>query len=765
MVPAGEHPSRAVSSDPVGAIVALAPAAAQVFRLMQLYSTHGRAMPTDLRVGVVSKNYRLRGIYRRLGVGSAPLYDVAPAATAGRSGRVAVLGKKPGMRDWATVFVSSPRDLGRLPGVDLTVVELPVEDPKEIMDLRTPLILVASDPTDPLVVRLASKGRVFGWCGDDIGACDTEAPPATRALAAESRRLQNLALGRQAAPVGVASPAIAAAASDFWQAIAPVLKEGRESYFVRQIAITAYSLFYDLIHLCAPRELLESTDRCLEPRMAEVEEAQSYIGSSALKQALPSVVAALKALDAAVGVVPPKAAALLDILRRASLANPRERILLVARSAELARIYSSYFEETKGLAGRVEAVGPWAVAETEPSPLAVMTGMMPTSLRHLYGAGVGRETVVLAYTSGNGNASDGRFDESLKVRQAIEYRQAYQKWLSRPALKARCWSLLSGEAVDVPDPQPYPPRPSGPSEPVELVASPPDAPPGLWDGTLASVDSWSDCVDSEAGPTLSLRKSGAEARIIVRALRIAFADGRQMLLEEDATVTRCSKRGGEPEQGVRVTSVSPGDALLVLDGEARKDLLDKVLEVAGELPELAGPAAWIDYWRRALREASRRCGGHEGLHKALRERGSARGYQSVRLWVIGQVIGPQDPLDIRRVALVLGDATLAENYRLVNGAVEALRVTHRRLGRRLGALSREVGMATAAGITDDDEIIDERTGLTSSDFRNSIEILVVEDVVDAGDVPYALTGQIRQKGELDRELAAVAKGPDAVAAT
>ena len=53
---------------------------------------------------------------------------------------------------------------------------------------------------------------------------------------------------------------------------------------------------------------------------------------------------------------------------------------------------------------------------------------------------------------------------------------------------------------------------------------------------------------------------------------------------------------------------------------------------------------------------------------------------------------------------------------------------------------------------DDDEIIDARTGITASDFRDSIDILTVQTVEAAGRVPFAVTGLLRSSDDKEADL-------------
>jgi len=274
---------------------------------------------------------------------------------------------------------------------------------------------------------------------------------------------------------------------------------------------------------------------------------------------------------------------------------------------------------------------------------------------------------------------------------------------------------------------------------------PPEVPPGLWDEALGGLSHLEGRLARDAVPRLS--PEGKDGTLEVEAVRVEFVESEWMYLDSTASVTRWSASGMEAKSGYPAEKLTAGDELLLFDGEVRKDLLGKVLEVAEDIPQLAAPAAWVDYWRDALRRAYEAFGSYEGLRAELERHGCSKQAQTVRLWVRGVVIGPEDPEDIRRLGESIVDRPLIANYRQITDAMRSLRSAHQQLGRRLGSLMRDVGVAAATGMVADDEIIDEKTGLTASDFRDSIEIRKITSVCPAGVVPYALTGILRDETE------------------
>jgi hypothetical protein len=276
--------------------------------------------------------------------------------------------------------------------------------------------------------------------------------------------------------------------------------------------------------------------------------------------------------------------------------------------------------------------------------------------------------------------------------------------------------------------------------------APPEAPPGLWEG-----DAWIAPIEpSPSGNHTGNNELGGDRPLdeLVEAVRVTFKESRCAFFESKGLVTRIKSSSGLPET-VLVSRLHAGDQVVFLDSDGKKDLLAKVLEVADGLPDLAASSAWVGHWRKVLQSGYSTFGSYPAFHRALEEQGCCVQAQTVRLWVIGDTIGPDDPEDIRRVGVVVEDSGLVQGFRHVYQAVDTLRRAHVRLGQRLSSLSRTVGSALASGHIDADEIIDERSGLTAADFQDSVDILTVSSIEDVGQVPYMLVGRLRDTDQED----------------
>ena len=730
--------------DPLAPLGELIAAAVHVADMVKQYRVTGRPLGSSRRVAVVTSDYQARGLYRGLGVrnpqgGMASLRDVVPAATLGRDGVVRVLGKDPG-RGWSTVFVTSIADLRSIGKIDLAVVDLATSGSDAALDLGVPIVAIARDPADPKLLRLPDTALTFGWNRFDLESVrdDDELPP----------RLVRRARGGTCEVVAVPAHAVCENAALFWQDVGPLVRSGGRSGVTRELAREAFSLFHDLLGLALPLEMYERLTAPVRVRLDAIAAAIRLTRGQTRDLYLPMVEAELRDLAKALGTSPPKHDALIRTL--GSLLDEHHDVMLVARTAELARLHAAELKD-RGALGRVRVTSLGSLSEEAPADAAVLTGMAPTWARWVYRAGIADSLRVLAYAPEGPVESVARgFDEVDLVRRAIADQNARESWFGRAGAKDRAWAALSGDGRLVAGGDETVP-PTGEVSGVGVVlASPAEVPPGLWDGDgtgwLAPLEPAAAGVISDTDGCGD-RSTGA----VVSAVRVAFDEGRWALMDLGGTVTRFRPGTGTANAAYPVANLKRGDQVLFLDRDSRKDLLAKVLEVAVEVPALAVAAGWVAHWRRVLGEGHRTFGSYEGFASALRRHGCTVQTQTVRLWVIGVTIGPEDEEDVRRVGLVTEDPVLLDRHAEVHRAMRSLRGAHQSLGRRLSEVARQVGSAVAAGHLAADELVDERSGLTAADFQESVDILTVNTIEPVGDVPYLVVGRLNDPDEEDQD--------------
>lgn len=729
-----------LSPDPYDLLVPLTAAAVHVSRMTELRKQIGGYPKSDRRVAVVTERMRLRTAYRRLGLGTAKLFDAVPAAMRLPTGGIAVLGRDSGRIDWGTLFVSRAAELRGIGGLGLIVVDLPVYDWDQLEGIDVPKIIIGHDASDRLVHRLARTTPVFAWDVEDLRGLEQVIATKGGALAPVAARLERLAAGTICAAVPVPSQGVCENAALFWSDLGPLHRAARGSYLARELTQEAHELFQDLLHLAVPTSFYEEqTGRRFRARLRDLNHDEFQTRGDLRDLHLPMIHVELQDLATALRERSPKADALMSILR--DEVDRRRDVMLVARTATLARVHRAYlatFPEFRRV--RVTSLG--EVAEEMPADVAVLTGLAPAWARHVYASGIASDVRILAYAPERELVVADPFIEAEHVRRTIAYQRKYAAWLARPALKARCWKMLSAEDLGLVDDDPVAPRVD--RSQVEFVspAEPPDVPPGLWNLGIPSLE------HPEVERRRELPSTPVERAAPVESLHVTFDDGRWVILARDGTVTRFNSVMQRAEPGADVRGLAVGDDVVFLDGDARKDVLGKVLEVAKDIPHLATPATWVEYWRDALDRGKQRFGTYTAFADALRARGCKRETQTIRLWVIGQTIGPGDPLDVRRVGEALEDAPLRDHHTTVYQGIDAFRGAHAQLMERVGALALKFGAAASAGAMRADEIIDERSGLTAADFQGCIEILRVQSIAPVGPVAFAMVGRLHEAREM-----------------
>lgn len=725
-------------ADPLAPLPELMAAAIHIADMAAYYRESGQALGSRWRVAVVTSDYHARGFYRGLGIrhpsnmSVAPLIGTVPAATVGRDSVVRVLGDGNG---WSTLFAPSVNALASVKKeLDFVIVDLPCSDAEQALDLGIPVVIIAGDPSDPFLNRVDDGVLVFGWDRADLERIcdDSELSP----------RIQRRVAGGGCEVVAVPAHDVCENAALFWQDIGPLTRSGRHSAVAGRLGREAYTLFHDLSGLALPMVAYENLTVPVKVRLDAIGAAARLTRGETRDLYLPSAEWELRDLARALGPMPPKREALIRTLN--DLLDDGADVMLVARTAELARLHRADLDSIERLANmRVTSLG--ALSEERPVDVAVLTGMAPTWARSVYRSGIATSIRVLAYTPEGLVESVARgYDEVELVRQVVGRQTTSEAWLARAYAKDRVWSELSGEPRRITSDD-RPNIPSGGEGDVAHDAvtitklAPPDVPPGLWDRGNWTADVEPARSDDNVTDASGL---GPPVDSIVSALRITFDDGRWTLIDKDGTITRF--RHGAAEPAFPASSVSVGDRLLFFDRDVRKDLLAKVIEVAVEVPELAIAAAWVAHWRRVLGAAYRRFGTYRAFAEAMWAQGCGVEVQTVRLWVIGVTIGPVDDEDVRRVGIVMDDAVLRDKDDEVCKAIRSLRGAHIALSNRLTDLAMSVGSAGEAGLMQGDEVVDERTGLTVADFRESIDILTVASIDEAGDVPYIVIGNVNE---------------------
>jgi len=725
--------------DPFAPLSPLVAAAAHIAAMMGPYRESGRASKSPLRIAVVSGDFRLRGFYRglgvarRRGVGGVPMRSIVPAATMLADGKLSVVDSDEEL--WSTAFVKTVAEAASLGPVDLVVVELPVPDAARLSRIGVPLVVIARDPLDPAAVALADRMPAFGY---DTFLQDWRQE---RRGVLSRLRLANRQDGRVHI-TAVSAPGVCENAGLFWDDVPALVRLGGRSAYVAAVVREAFSLFHDLLGLAMPPgAYAQFAPRPLASRVADLARAARLLADTELRQDwLPMIEAELDGILAAVGSGSGKAAVLLSSVADA-LDDGRD-VLVITRTAALARAYSEYLQGCHLGSARVTSLG--ALADARPADLAVLLGMAPSWARWVYRSGAAPEFAILAYVPGpaggpgNGPAEQpagSAFSEAAMIAAAISRQDSAAARMSGPAQRIRAWTGLRSGAADSP-----PHGTPGGTPPASRVTitepAPPEVPPGLWDGSgwIASL---------EPGPAGDGdRRTAARQPGIgdtAPGFRVTFADGTWACLAAHGQVWRWRRHAGIPRQA-QAHELAIGDEVVLIDGDAHKTLLAKLLDAAENIPALAVASGWHECWQAALRRAYARAGSYAALARALAGAGCRVQAEAVRLWCIGATIGPEDPADLARVGKTAGDPVLAAQAAEVWRAMQTLRNAHVKVGRRLAALALAIGPAAGDGRLPADEIIDPASGLTAGDLGATVTVLRVSKIDAAPSIPMVLAG-------------------------
>ena len=221
---------------------------------------------------------------------------------------------------------------------------------------------------------------------------------------------------------------------------------------------------------------------------------------------------------------------------------------------------------------------------------------------------------------------------------------------------------------------------------------------------------------------------------VSEAIEIHVADGwRGFFAPEDKlnVVVQSGTRRRTEERFVR--SLREGDRILVIHGQKRQSLYELVISRVHNHPAMEIHLALIGQWQEELAEsfrARRRTGWtYQDVLTKIRDQGShISSTQTIRLWVLGQVLAPDDPKDLLRLARTMDMRFVEQYHSRINVAAQRIRGLHIGLSLRLNRWLK----AQVTNISEEDfEVFDDELGLSFQDFRDSLGIHTVESILAA----------------------------------
>lgn len=342
-------------------------------------------------------------------------------------------------------------------------------------------------------------------------------------------------------------------------------------------------------------------------------------------------------------------------------------------------------------------------------PLVVVNGTFPRRYRWIAGAALGHVVKFLAYSS-----------EIDSITNQLGEVYADQFLLSRSQQRDR--TLCGIVAKDDRSPRrreggvsplrlKRPPKPPDPKKPEAVVVR------NLLDlsGTFAAATkvaeqkarelekirclSWEDAADEEVPGDSEMNATEEPAHkddvscVQLYVLSSKQGDGFLWLAEDD--VVECVLKSSR-EQISRVTAdeLQVEDILILVEEDARYSLFDRVVDLAQDQPNFRYLAAFRKAWQDAMRMLAAKYDcpryGYSKALEELRNAGSSITTElSVRNWVMGRVIGPDDLSSIKAVGTVIDFEPLIRDARDFDKAFRTIRGVHQGLGRRLTRAIRE----------------------------------------------------------------------------
>lgn len=236
------------------------------------------------------------------------------------------------------------------------------------------------------------------------------------------------------------------------------------------------------------------------------------------------------------------------------------------------------------------------------------------------------------------------------------------------------------------------------------------------------------------------------------AIAVRLTEGWYVVFSPDETVqVIVASPEGDKLQERYVRSLRIGDRILFIHGQRRQSLYDLIISRVHQNAAIEVHLALIRHWHDDFRQAYYRNWqgpqrGIEELLHALRARGSSLvSPQTLRSWLRGHTLCPDDAEDLHRLAEELNLTFVRQYYHRIHSAAQRLAGIHRGLAIRLNHWLRRRAFTDGEG---KDDIIDPELGLAFRDFRDSLMVLRVE-AAEKKHGPFfrSSLGQLERRGD------------------
>lgn len=207
--------------------------------------------------------------------------------------------------------------------------------------------------------------------------------------------------------------------------------------------------------------------------------------------------------------------------------------------------------------------------------------------------------------------------------------------------------------------------------------------------------------DFEGGEASSTGSSGGVGGSRPRTpdLELSLSNGEHKQLSSQARVSVLKENGDIARKQAKDLSV--GDTLLLLDAVA-DDIYDLFVESAHQKEKLRKAESIVERWRSILEDGLDGEWTSKELLEAIQQCGSDIQHElTISNWRSGDVIGPRDPEDVRRVLAVL-DPEMEPTYEPTAEAMQKIRSEHQKIGHQARrAIESQVGGSIGSDLRTD----------------------------------------------------------------
>lgn len=242
-----------------------------------------------------------------------------------------------------------------------------------------------------------------------------------------------------------------------------------------------------------------------------------------------------------------------------------------------------------------------------------------------------------------------------------------------------------------------------------------------------SLDTQADVATSE--PEIRESSADADSDLVSDALVVSFRERYRITFPTDYLVQLITIVNSRQELRERfVSALRPGDRIVYIQGQRRQSLYDLIVSRVHKHPAFEVHLALIRRWQDDLRLAYLAKNPRitaDAVLSQLQDLGSGiTSPLTVRNWIQGYTLCPDDPEDLNRIAKVMNLGFVASQYRHIHKAATRIRGIHIGLALRLTNW-----LARACVESDSDaEVFDRDLGLTFGDFRHSLIVLTVDSL-------------------------------------